>query len=267
MYGYREFNPTASLWRRRCSAALALIVLAAFVVAVVRIWTSVCPEGQPLAADPLGTTEERAMAVPESIPPDVAKVAKQAVWISVQAPGHDGNGTGFLFDSDVVVTASHVVGEAKPTSATVNCGGVKVEGEIIYNNPKIDTAILRAPGCPAERLRLASDLPQKGERLYLARYNFYLKIAWRDVRTTEALPDAVPFNHPSSTKAVRTLLSSGTKPLGLAGLADQGNSGSAVVDRNGAVVGMAVFVSSAQGVTYAVTADDLKAALKKARVL
>jgi Trypsin-like peptidase domain/FHA domain len=95
---------------------------------------------------------------------------KSVVWIVVKYPGNSsyGTGTGFMVAPEIIATNHHVVrGAQKMVAVTPNRTG---EGksypiELIWDSPKSDLAILKAPGLNLPPLVLSEKLPTKGHHV------------------------------------------------------------------------------------------------------
>jgi hypothetical protein len=95
---------------------------------------------------------------------------KSVVWIVVKLPGDSGygTGTGFMVAPEIIATNHHVIkGAVKMVAVTPNRTG---EGkshpiELIWDSPKSDLALLKAPGLNLPPLVLSEKLPPKGHNV------------------------------------------------------------------------------------------------------
>lgn len=95
---------------------------------------------------------------------------KSVVWIVVKLSGQSGygTGTGFMVAPEIIATNHHVVrGAEKMVAVTPNRTG---EGksypiQLIWDSPKSDLALLKAPGLNLPPLTLYEKLPTKGHHV------------------------------------------------------------------------------------------------------
>ena len=168
----------------------------------------------------------------EKAPPTTAAVIRQArkgvVRINVQACGDGGNGSGFVIGPGLVATAAHVVRGASRIQLEPE-GGAAVTATVIGSSDGEDLALLRADGpVDAQTLLFAGTDPDIGEEVIALGY-----------------PLGLPFTATQGaiTGEGRELTVDGTDYTGLFqtdAAVNPGNSGGAIIDAQGRVVGVVV---------------------------
>ncbi len=185
-------------------------------------------------------------------PETVARVSASTVKVEGEACRLPRSGTGFTVAPDVVVTNAHVVAGQRQTSV-VRPDGSRLPAVVTAYDPDRDLALLRVANLGQRPLPLADP----------------------DVRTTAAV-----FGHPEGQEALqvspalirRQLLAKGLDlyadrvirrdVLVLAATLHPGNSGSAVVNSEGSVVGVAFAISLVtKDQAFALTTSELEKVL------
>jgi len=181
--------------------------------------------------------------------PLLARVSASTVKVDGMACGRRREGSGFAVGPDVVVTNAHVVAGEDRTSV-LRPDGTRLAAQVTAYDSDRDLAILRVPGLGQPALALASPEP----------------------RSTTAV-----FGHPDGQDPLRVapaLIRREMKAQGydlygdhlirreiliLAAALRPGDSGSAVVDTDGSVVGVAFAISlSTNDLAFALSTSELK---------
>jgi S1-C subfamily serine protease len=201
--------------------------------------------GTPPAVSPLGA------AVTDSVSASTVKVEGQACNRIYE-------GSGFAVASDLIVTNAHVVaGEPAGATSVLLPSGRQMPATVIMFDPRIDIALLAVPALAETPLAIGN--PTDGEA-------------------------GAVFGHPNGQDALavsparviqqeiavgRDLYDAHTTKrdvLVLAASLAHGDSGGALVDAQGQVIGVAFAISADQSnVAYALNSSELKAALAEAR--
>ncbi len=71
-------------------------------------------------------------------------------------------GTGFAVTGEDIVTNAHVVAGASQISVRVDADGRRREATVIFFDPRLDVAVLRAPGLDLTALRWSARAPDRG---------------------------------------------------------------------------------------------------------
>ena len=183
------------------------------------------------------------------------RVARSVVLVDGLACRVRKVGTGFVVGDSLVVTNAHVVA-GQQTTTVERDDGRRLTGTVVAFDPRRDLALVSVPGL--DRAALPIGRPDRndtggvfghpgGEPLRIAPF-----VVTRVVEANglDIYDDAV----------VRRQI------LELAAVLRHGDSGSAVVDPAGEVIGVAVAISSEQSdVAYALAVDELRAVLAVAR--
>jgi S1-C subfamily serine protease len=195
--------------------------------------------------------------VATALAPDlVAQVIESTVKVSGQACGRILAGSGFAADADTVVTNAHVVAGVDNPSV-IRPDGRRLPATVQVFDPRRDLAVLSVPGLGEAPLAIG---------------------------TAEIGSDAAVFGHPGGQEEVevsparieaaisalgRDLYGDATTRRDIYILAAQlapGDSGGALVDINGEVVGVAFAVAPDQPATaYALATEELTAVLDQPR--
>jgi len=115
---------------------------------------------------------------PDVPPPDptsaeasgVARVRGAIVRVTGSAPACSSavSGTGFVFARDYVMTNAHVIAGIPDPTVQVGNGRPLVSATVVAFDPKLDAAVLHAPGLDAAPLDFADDAPQSGDPAVVA---------------------------------------------------------------------------------------------------
>lgn len=216
-----------------------------------------------LGDDPIDASREPLSSPPDPGPvPDdhglpetlVAEVLASTVAVSGTACGRHGNGSGFAIASDLVVTGAHVVLGLDPIEVRT-FDGRELTGSAVAFDPEADLAIVAVAGADLDPLPLA---PTTADDTVGMLAGWHGGVA----------PDPTPFriDRPVTVRieAVATTERVDRPSWLLAADVDRGDSGGALVDQRGSVVGVA-YASSRQGdgVGYAVRASEIEAVLAR----
>jgi len=146
----------------------------------------------------------------------------------------DGLGSGVVFDTDLVMTNAHVVGNA--TRVTVqNVNGVALQGEVLGADTSSDIAVVRVEGLDAPVATLASEMPHVGQIAVAVGSPFGL-----EQTVTSGIVSAINRPVDTSTGVVVNMIQTDAS-------INPGNSGGALADRNGAVIGINSVIISQSG--------------------
>jgi S1-C subfamily serine protease len=197
--------------------------------------------GDPPATNPLDPATE-------------ARVTPSIVRVEARACERVQDGSGFVIAPDLVVTNAHVVAGAGD-KLVVGSDGVSHDATVVTFDPRRDLALLSVPGFGAAPLDLATPerdgegaafgYPGGGDlRLAPFRVGPTVQATGRDLYEREETRRRVLF--------VATDL-------------DAGDSGAALVDTNGDVIGIAFAVAPGDGdVAFALHSDELRALMDEA---
>lgn len=233
--------------RRGGRTALALALVAALSITGCIGDDPVEPEREPLGSppDPGPVPDDHGLS--DSL---VAETLASTVAVSGVACGRHGNGSGFAIASDLVVTGAHVIMGLDPIEVRT-FDGRELTGSAVAFDPEADLAIIEVDGADLAPLPLA---------LEVADDTVGMLVGWHD----GAEPDPKPFriDRPVAVRieAVGTTERVERPSWLLAADVERGDSGGALVDGAGEVVGVA-YASSRQGpgVGYAVRASEVDA--------
>lgn len=194
-------------------------------------------------------------------------VARQTVAIRTgRYPEPDGRfaeGSGFVIDDGLVVTAAHVFGSISGSERGpifVRCDDAERPGTVKVMDSLRDVAALSAPGCSGRTLPLGAVDTGIDDGLHVAGYIFDAtdgSATWYQFDTS-VVPGAEPDPYRRDIEPVLARRLVQMQRLGLtpyfavAGSLLPGNSGSAVFDDQGRVVGMLVAADSRLNRSYCV---------------
>lgn len=182
----------------------------------------------------------------------IAAARKGVVRIDVQACGEEGNGSGFVIAPGLVATAAHVVEGASAISLAPE-GGSAVDATVVGSDSGEDLALLRADStlkATALRFHSGSDMP-----------------IGRDVIAL-GYPLGLPFTatRGAITGRERDLDLEGTSYTGLFqtdAAVNPGNSGGAIINQRGDVVGVVVAGGEGyEGIGFGVPVSRARQVLK-----
>jgi S1-C subfamily serine protease len=203
------------------------------------------PIGSPPATDPLSGTI-------------VASVSASTVKVPGQECQSIYEGSGFVVASNLVVTNAHVVAGEKPGATSVMLADGKVLGaQVVSYDPSRDLALLSVSGLGAAPLALGT--PQVGDTgAVFGHPNGQDPLAVTPARVA-AIQEAVGPDIYGAHNTKRSILV-------MASSLARGDSGGAVVDTAGKVIGVAFAISAQQsGTSYALNTSELKAFLAEPR--
>jgi serine protease DegQ len=165
------------------------------------------------------------------IPGLVARVEPSVVAVQVRSPEGTGEGSGVIWDADgLIVTNNHVV-EGATEVAVAFASGERSDAEVVDTDPLTDVAVLRVDrdGLPAATF--AGELPAVGE-LAIAIGNPLGYESTVTAGIVSGLHRSIP-GDPAETRALVDLIQTDAA-------ISPGNSGGALVDASGRVIGVNV---------------------------
>jgi S1-C subfamily serine protease len=182
------------------------------------------------------------------IPAEISeRVGQSVVRIESPACGRIQEGSGFVLSDDLVITNAHVV-SGTTGSEVVRTDGVRLAGTVVGFDPDRDLAALQVDGLNRSPLPVAA--PEIGDvgGIYGFPGGGQLRIAPYEIaRRVEATGTDI-YDRDRIEREI-FFLSAGLRP---------GDSGSALVDGDGEVVGVAFAIApDRDGVAYALTEDEL----------
>lgn len=236
----QSWNPRRIIVAILSGLTLVLIVLSAYTLG--RGAAQPAPTPEPSAQTPVPEEAPTVEEAPVSIP----DLAQSVLYLEV----YDGDGlllgsaSGFLFDEKTLVTNYHVIQGACYLSAfTPDLAAVVDFETLVAWDQDADLAILRSAHAPdAAILPLAdSDTVRQGERVYAVGYPLGLANT-----LTEGIVSA-------------RYDMDGYQLLQITAPISQGNSGGAVLNESGEVVGVAcMYLVDGQNLNYAIASNDVK---------
>ena len=236
----QSWNPRRIIVAILSGLTLVLIVLSAYTLG--RGAAQPAPTPEPSAQTPVPEEAPTVEEAPVSIP----DLAQSVLYLEV----YDGDGlllgsaSGFLFDEKTLVTNYHVIQGACYLSAfTPDLAAVVDFETLVAWDQDADLAILRSAHAPdAAVLPLAdSDTVRQGERVYAVGYPLGLANT-----LTEGIVSA-------------RYDMDGYQLLQITAPISQGNSGGAVLNESGEVVGVAcMYLVDGQNLNYAIASNDVK---------
>ena len=176
------------------------------------------------------------------------RVQRSVVKVEGIACSQIQDGTGFVVAEDTVVTNAHVVA-GEPETEIIRDDGSRVRGQVVAFDPQRDLAIIAAPGLERDPLSVVESTAEAqggvfghpgGGPLRIAPFNVArrIKAVGRDIYGTGV-----------TTRDVLEIRS-GLRP---------GDSGSALVDERGRVVGVAFAIAPDKNdVAYALATSELQ---------
>lgn len=189
------------------------------------------------------------------ITPEVnERVVASVVRISGIACQRQVDGSGFVVGPDTVVTNAHVVA-GEPRTTVVRSDGSRVEGRVVGFDVDRDLAVLRVPGLDRPALPIGESVEGAIGGVYGYPGGGPLRIAPFEIAREIRATGLDIYDGSTTTRQVLELA---------AGLAP-GDSGAALVDGQGRVVGVAFAIAPDRAdVAFALTAGELRAALREA---
>jgi S1-C subfamily serine protease len=188
---------------------------------------------------------------------DAVEVLRDStVRLSGVAPTCDAvvSGSGFALEPDLVVTNAHVVAGVEDLVLRVRPGQISQEAEVVYFDPEIDIALVRAPGLQARPVRLSRTPLVEGQSAVVAGFPGGERFAAAPVRVRAqvlARGESI-YGEPGVERDVYVLR----------GRVRQGNSGGPLSDEFGEVNGV-VFASGMEDedIAYALTVKEITRAM------
>ena len=169
------------------------------------------------------------------------------------------SGSGFVVADNLVVTNAHVVAGIVKPEIRLGGKGKTVSGEVIYFDPSVDIALIRTTELAAPALTIGEDL-RRNEMAVAAGFPLGgpLELSPARVRAIATSTDPNIYGDGQVTREIYVLRTS----------VQQGDSGSALIDDKGQVVGV-IFAASATDSTvgYALMKSELNEALAKGAAL
>ncbi|HUP69490.1 MAG TPA: MarP family serine protease [Acidimicrobiales bacterium] len=186
--------------------------------------------------------------------PVIARVSASTVKVEGIACDRMQEGSGFAVAADVVVTNAHVVaGHRAGRTQVARPDGRRLDASIVIFDPQRDLAVLRVPGLGQAPLLVGdAEVGEQGAVFGHPGGQEPLRIAPAAIREQIKAVGRDLYGTRSTRREVFILA---------AELA-QGDSGGALVDSGGAVVGVAFAIApDRRGTAYALTAGELRAVL------
>jgi S1-C subfamily serine protease len=180
-----------------------------------------------------------------------ARVRRSVVKVEGIACSRVQDGTGWVVGPELVVTNAHVVAGEGETEA-VRDDGSRVKAQVAAFDPERDVAVLRVPGLRRDPLPVADSTSDATGGVFGHPGGGPLRVAPFDVARRLRAVGRDIYGTRVSTRDVLELRST-LRP---------GDSGSALVDRNGRVVGVAFAIAPDKaGVAYALATTEVQAVL------
>ena len=206
-----------------------------------------------LQPSPSGGPPPEASALSSTV---VARVTQSTVRVSGTACGHVLAGSGFSPEADVVVTNAHVVaGVDRPTVQRPD--GRRLRGQVVVFDPGRDLAVLEVEGLNQAPLAVGTaEIGEEGAVFGHPGGQVEIEVSPARVeRRVSALGRDIYDSGPTRRDV-----------LILASDLAQGDSGGALVDTEGTVVGVAFAIApDAPGTAYALHSDELEEVLELPR--
>jgi|GEM_PF-2317205 len=191
----------------------------------------------------------------------IEDVERCVVRLDFVSASGQGCGSGFVVDKDgTIVTNYHVVEEATSMTATFNNSSKLPIAGFKFVVPEKDLAVLQTapPNGPLTTLRVAKKFPRKGESVVAFGSPLGLSFSASEgivsaIRTAQELADL------GVEVAAGTWIQMTTQ-------ISPGNSGGPLVTQRGEVVGVnTMTLTAGQNLNFAISCDDVRMALDKAR--
>jgi S1-C subfamily serine protease len=191
----------------------------------------------------------------EGLPAEVhQRVVRSTVKITGEACRRIQEGSGFTALPDMVVTNAHVVaGEKVPRVVTLE--GKRLDATVVLFDPRRDLAVLRVPGLGQDPLRVGKGKEGDTGAVYGHPGGADLRAA-PAVISQKLIAVGRDIYDREETRRNIFVLGSNLRP---------GDSGGALIDKTGAVVGVAFAIAPDKpGTSYALTDDELRPVLTSA---
>jgi S1-C subfamily serine protease len=186
----------------------------------------------------------------------VARVAASTVRVQGEACGRIQNGSGFAVEPELVVTNAHVVaGVQEP--AVERPDGQRLPARLVHFDDNRDIALLRVPGLGQAPLSVAAaDVGEAAAVFGHPGGQIDVRVAPATISDRQIAVGRDLYNNERTRREI----------FFLAARLQPGDSGAALVDVDGAVVGVAFAIAPDRSSTaYALTEAELNAALQGAR--
>lgn len=184
-----------------------------------------------------------------------------------------GNGTAIR--PGIVLTANHVVNKGS-SEIMIICGAEQVTGTILQQDFATDTAILKAPGCGKDSLKIVPTKPSVDDVLFVTGFlpdrNAKRPTIARQLGTTSRVPQArlVFTDGLQDERLARQMSEAMTKrsirPMALAGAQRQGMSGSPIFMADGRIIGLVSMADNARNRTFVIPAWVIERELLRAGI-
>jgi len=206
----------------------------------------------PSALDPLATPPDPGTVPTITLAPAVdARVRRSIVKVTGEACNQIQDGSGWVAERGIVVTNAHVVAGERATNV-IDEAGVSRRAVVVAFDPVRDLAVLSVPGLPAEPLTLANGLVGLEGAVYGHPGGGSLEAAPARIGE-EIVAVGTNIYRTSTSRRHVYVLASKLAP---------GDSGGALVNRSGEVVGVAFAIDPGRsGTSYALTNQEVNATL------
>ncbi len=210
----------------------------------------------PSALDPLATPPDPGTVPTATLAPAVdARVRRAIVKVTGEACNQIQDGSGWVAERGTVVTNAHVVAGERSTSV-IDDAGVSRRAVVVAFDPVRDLAVLSVPGLPAEPLTMGNGLVGVEGAVYGHPGGGSLEAAPARIGE-EIVAVGTNIYRTSTSRRHVYVLASRLAP---------GDSGGALVNRSGAVVGIAFAIDPGRsGTSYALTNQEVIPTLDAAR--
>ncbi|MDR3255810.1 MAG: serine protease [Synergistaceae bacterium] len=158
--------------------------------------------------------------------------------------GTENSGSGFFVEKGLVMTNSHVIGDAKTVAIELKDERRFPVLDIVAQDPEVDVALLRVAYTDAPSLKIAGELPGVGHKV-----------------TVIGAP--LGFSHSLSDGTLSAVRKSDYEAIQITAPISPGSSGSPVFDSSGQVIGIVTFyMIGGQNMNFAPSATALRNFLK-----
>jgi S1-C subfamily serine protease len=184
--------------------------------------------------------------------PGVRAAAPSVVRVLGTACGLGVEGSGWVAEQEIVVTAAHVVAGEDDTEV-VQLDGHELAAQVVVFDPHDDVAVLRVPGLDAKPLRLVD--PRSGAPIAIVGYplNGPLSASAGRIGSTESVLAEDAYGHGPTRRVVTSL----------SGKVQHGNSGGPAIDGTGAVQATVFAARAFGGGGYGVPASVVRSDLDR----
>ena len=186
--------------------------------------------------------------------PGVREAAPSVVRILGTACGLGIEGSGWVVEWEVVVTAAHVVAGERSTTVDPP-GGLPMDAEVIGFDSKNDVAVLHVPGLESRPLRLVEPQPGTGVAILGYPANGPLTAAAGRIGATARVPSEDAYGHGPVSRVITSLR----------GTIRHGDSGGPAVDAHGRVQSTIFAARVGSNGGFGVPAQVVRSVLARAR--